>query len=729
MTAEDGILKFGAARRLPSIRQSEAAECGLACLAMIASFHGRKTNLSSLRLEYSISARGTTLNNLMAITHRLDMTPRALGVDLHSLDKLQLPCILHWEMNHFVVLSGLRRGRYIVHDPAVGVRLCTREQVSKKFTGVALELTPTISFRPRDDRRRMRLRDFWTRVTGLRGALLQTLVLSVIIQVLVLLAPFYMQLVVDEVLTKFDVDLLIVLALGFGFLMLLKEATSTIRDWQILYIGSCLDYSMSANLARHLFRLPMSWFEKRHVGDVISRFSSTQAVRALFAEGLVATVIDGVMAISTLVIMFIYSRALGFVVLGALIVYLVIRLVFFRSLRERTQDEIVARADEQSALIESIRAMQSIKVFGKEAQRQSYWQNRFADSLNASVRLGRLNIGLGSANRLLFSAENIVVIYLGAIAVVEGGFTVGMLFAFIAYKRHLTESATALIERLIEFRLLSVHLDRVSDIALSPPEATCGPSSSVTLRNSPSRRNAISLASCHFSFSNDEAPLIDQLSLDVKHGEFLTIVGPSGSGKSTLLKLMLGLLEPADGQIYYDGVPVSRITQAEYRRKFGTVMQDDMLLSGTIAENIAFFDPTPCLETIQKCAQQASVHSEIAAMPMGYNSLVGDMGSVLSAGQRQRILLARALYSDPEILILDEGTTNLDPISEHAVLKVLSNLAITRICVTHGDRTIQCSDRVMMLHDGKLHQIDKHQVLQAHGHPQQTLAGGPRAER
>jgi ATP-binding cassette subfamily B protein RaxB len=715
MTSIVGALATGFGCRLPSIRQSEAAECGLACLAMVATYHGLRTNLPSLRLTHPVSARGTTLNNMMVIANQLNLTPRALRVELDSLDQLRMPCILHWEMNHFVVLKEVTGGKFVIHDPARGVRSFSRSQISDKFTGVALELSPAVTFAPHDDRRRMRLKDFWTRITGLYGTLLQTLVLSAIIQLLLLAAPFYMQLVVDEVLTKFDVDLLLVLALGFGVFLAIRELTVGIRSWQILYVSSALDYNMGVNLARHLFRLPMTWFEKRHVGDVISRFSSTQAVRKLFAEGLVATVIDGVMAISTLIIMFIYSPLLASVVVAALTAYLGVRLGFYRSLRDRTEDEIVAKAGEQSGLIESIRAMQSIKIFGKEAQRQSYWQNRFADSINASVRLERLNIGFRYVNGMLFGIENVLVIYLGALAVIEGGFTVGMLFAFIAYKQHLLQSAIALIERLIEFFVLGVYLDRVADIALAPPESDTNASATLTFGNDQSQQSLVSFANCRFGFGTEQPPLLDDVSLNIRRGEFLTIVGPSGCGKSTLLKLILGLLKPDEGQVLYQGVPVSTIATPEYRQRFGTVMQDDMLLSGSIAENITFFDPAPCIDKIHHCAQQASIHSEIAAMPMGYNSLIGDMGSVLSAGQRQRILLARALYSEPEILILDEGTANLDPVSEQSVLATLSNMDITRICVTHGDRTIECSDRILMLHEAKLHALDKNQILSNRG--------------
>ncbi len=521
-----------------------------------------------------------------------------------------------------------------------------------------------------------------------------------------------MQLVVDEVLTKFDLDLLLVLALGFALFMLIKEASAAIRGYQILYLSSMLDYGMSSNLARHLFRLPIMWFNKRHVGDVISRFSSTQAVRQLFSEGLVASVIDGIMAISVLVLMYIYSPILASVAVLALLIYLAVRAGFYRSLERRTEEEIIARASEQSVLIESIRAIQSIKVFGKETQRLSLWQNKFADFVNSTVRFGRLQIGFKLANGLVFGAENILIIYLGAGLVVDGALTVGMLLAFLAFKRHLMDSAIALIERLIEFRLLSLHLDRVADIALTGAEDNTGGSEisvrqdSMRLKDSP----VLELSHCSFAFAQSDEPVIDNMSLDVDEGELLTIVGPSGCGKSTFLKLILGLIDPSEGDVRYNGVSITKMKKSQYRSRFGTVMQDDMLLSGTVAENIAFFDPKPDYDLIHESARLACIHNDVAAMPMGYGSLIGDMGSVLSAGQRQRILLARALYTQPDILLLDEATANLDPYTERAIVETISSLSATRICVAHGDQIVQKSDRVMLMNEGDLHLLNKNLI-------------------
>ncbi len=720
MTAATLLLNFSGKRSLPVIRQAEAAECALACIAMIASYHGFKTNLNSLRMRHSVSLKGSTLQGLITMAEVMGMSSRALRVELESVDRLKTPCVLHWNMNHFVVLKSVTRGRYVIHDPALGEQRYTRNEISAKFTGIALELQPNSDFVRREDRKSMRLTDMFGKVTGLKRVLAQTLLLSIIVQLFVLAAPFYMQLVVDEVLTKYDTDLLVVLALGFGILLLIKEAASALRGYVILYISNMLGYQMVSNLFRHLLRLPLQWYEKRHVGDILSRFSSTRPIRDLFTEGLVAVFIDGLMAVSTLILIFVYSTVLGIVVLGASGLYLVLRLTLYQPLRQRIEEQIAASAHEQSVFIESVRGIQSIKIFGHEAERQSHWQNKYADVINSSVKVGKLKIGFNAANGLLFGLENTAVIYLGATMVVDGLLTVGMLFAFMAYKREFVEKISMLVERLIEFRLLGLHLERIADIGLALPE--CG-----VQRGEPS----IALAShqsdpcgeiivdhVSFRYGEGESRVLNDVSLAINSGEMISIVGTSGGGKSTLMKLLLGLFEPEAGVVKFAGFPLARFGHAEYRRRIGTVMQDDTLLAGSVADNIAFFDSDPDLQKVKNCAEAAMIHTDIAAMPMGYNSLVGDMGGTLSAGQRQRVLLARALYREPEILLLDEGTANLDSAIEASIISMLENLKMTRICVAHREAMIMASDRIVLLQGGTLHELDKKQMFATSGRRQ-----------
>jgi ATP-binding cassette subfamily B protein RaxB len=720
MTAATLLLNFSGKRNLPVIRQAEAAECALACIAMIASYHGFKTNLNSLRMRHSVSLKGSTLQGLITMAELMGMSSRPLRVGLESIKLLQTPCVLHWNMNHFVVLKSVARGRYVIHDPALGEQRYTRDEISAKFTGIALELQPNSDFVRREDRKSMRLTDMFGKVTGLRRVLAQTLLLSIIVQLFVLAAPFYMQLVVDEVLTKFDTDLLVVLALGFGILLLIKEAASALRGYVILYISNMLGYQMVSNLFRHLLRLPLQWYEKRHVGDILSRFSSTRPIRDLFTEGLVAAFIDGLMAVSTLILIFVYSTVLGTVVLGVSGLYLVLRLTLYQPLRQRIEEQIAATAHEQSVFIESVRGIQSIKIFGHEAERQSHWQNKYADVINSSVKVGKLKISFNAANGLLFGLENTVVIYLGATMVVDGLLTVGMLFAFMAYKREFVEKISMLVERLIEFRLLGLHLERIADIGLALPE--CGvqrgePSIALASHQS-DQCGEIIVDHVSFRYGEGESRVLNDVSLEIDPGEMISIVGTSGGGKSTLMKLLLGLFEPEAGVVKYAGFPLARFGHAEYRRRIGTVMQDDTLLAGSVADNIAFFDSNPDLQKVEHCAEAAMIHTDIAAMPMGYNSLVGDMGGTLSAGQRQRVLLARALYREPEILLLDEGTANLDSATEASIISMLENLEMTRICVAHREAMIMASDRIILLQGGTLHELDKKQMFATSGRRQ-----------
>jgi ATP-binding cassette subfamily B protein RaxB len=703
MIGPAGTPDFPGLRRLPMIRQSEAAECGLACLAMIAGYHGCRTSLQSLRAAYPISLKGSTLQSLVEIAGGLGLSARPLRVGLDSLHKLKLPSVLHWDLNHFVVLKAVRRGRCVIHDPALGERACSLEEVSLRFTGIALELSPASSFRRQRTARAMQLNDLWGRTTGLKRALAQALLLSLVVQLFVLASPFYMQLVVDEVLTKFDTDLLFVLALGFGLFMLINVAATALRAWVILYLANTLGFQLVANLFRHLLRLPLDWFEKRHAGDILSRFSSTVPIRDLISEGLIASVIDGLMAISTIIVMFVYSPVLAALVVAALVAYLGLRFAYFRPLRRSSEDVIVARAREQSVLIESVRAIQSIKLYGKEAERGALWQNRQADVVNNSVRVGRLRIGFDAVNGLLFGIENTVIVYLGALLVVDGDLSVGMLFAFMSYKRQFIDKATMLVERLVEFRMLDLHLERIADIGLAAPEADA------SLQSGPGAERCgagtLEMQNVSFRYGVADSWVLRDASIVIGRGEMVTILGPSGGGKSTLIKLLLGLFEPTCGEVLIDGLPLQRYGTRQFRRQIGTVMQDDALLAGSIADNISFFDPDADPEKVRACAERACIHRDIAAMPMGYNSLVGDMGGLLSAGQRQRILLARALYRNPGILFLDEGTANLDARTEQDIVKVLRGLDVTRVCVAHRKALIAAADRIVVLQNGGLREI------------------------
>ena len=693
------LLNFGA-RRLPMIRQNETAECGLACLAMVAGYHGLKTDVAALRRRFPTSAAGVTLSAIMEMAGRLDLDCRALKVPLDDVRKLQTPCIVHWDMNHFVVLKFAGTNSMLVHDPATGARRHTREAFSTHFTGVALELHPTKRFEAADERTRLRLSHLWTRIRGLKRTLAQALVLSAILQLVVLVSPFYLQLTVDEVLVKFDADLLLVLAFGFGGLAVLNAVAGLLRGYVLLYFGNMLNYQMVSNLFAHLIRLPADFFEKRHMGDIVSRFGSVGPIRSLFSEGLVATAIDGFMAVATLIMMFVYSPLLGSIALVALILYLILRVATYAPLREWNEDAIVFHAREQSFFMETVRGVLSIKLFGREPDRRRLWQNLFAEAVNADVRVQKLGIWFALGNSLIFGIEHVVLIYVAAKMTLGAEFTVGMIFAYMAYKQQFTDKAIALVERLIEFRMLELHLSRISDIALAEREPAALPPSAV--RGDAPLRGTLQLEGVCYRYGEALPEVLGGVSIDIAVGETVAFVGSSGSGKTTLMKIMLGLFEPTAGRVLVDGRTLADIGVGEYRRQVGSVMQEDALFAGSIAENIAFFDPRIDMARVVHAATLACIHREILAKPMRYETLVGDMGSALSGGEKQRILLARALYRQPKILFMDEGTSSLDVATERDVSASIQSLGLTRILVAHRPETIRTADRVAALVDGRL---------------------------
>ena len=696
------LLNFGA-RKLPIVRQTETTECGLACLAMVAGFHGFKTDIAALRRRFPISAAGVTLSAIMEMAARLGMGCRALKVPLEDVRKVQTPAIIHWDLNHFVVLKSARAKSMVVHDPASGARRYTRDAFSTHFTGVALELHPTKQFERAEERTRLRLNHLWTRIRGLKRTLAQALVLSAILQLFVLVSPFYLQLTVDEVLVKFDADLLFVLAFAFGALAVLNAVAGLLRGYVLLYFGNMLNYQMVCNLFAHLIRLRADFFEKRHMGDIVSRFGSVEPIRSLFTEGLVATAIDGVMAVATLVMMFVYSPVLASIALVALALYLVLRVVSYPPLRARSEDAIVHHAREQSFFMETVRGVQSIKLFGRETDRRRVWQNRFADAVNADVRVHKLGIWFTLGNSMIFGIEHVVLIYVAAKMALGGEFTVGMIFAYMAYKRQFTDKAIALVERLIEFRMLDLHLSRISDIALAEQEPAALPSAT---RGDGPFCGALGLDGVSFRYGEGLPEVLGGVSIDIAVGETVAFVGASGSGKTTLMKIMLGLFEPTRGRVLVDGRALADVGVGEYRRHVGSVMQEDALFAGSIAENIAFFDSEIDMAGVVRAATLACIHREITAKPMHYETLVGDMGSALSGGEKQRVLLARALYRRPKILFMDEGTSSLDVVTEREVNASIRSLGITRIIVAHRPETIRTADRVATLVDGRLQPVE-----------------------
>jgi ATP-binding cassette, subfamily B, bacterial CvaB/MchF/RaxB len=539
-------------------------------------------------------------------------------------------------------------------------------------------------------------------LSGSSHALVQILIMSVVLELFVIASPFYLQLTVDEVIARGDVDLLIVLALGFALFTAIKVAANAIRSLILLIVQNVMHFQIGARLFHHLVRLPIAYFEKRHIGDILSRFTSIEPIRAALAEGVITSVIDGVMALATIAMIFVYSGKLALVVLTAFVLYAVVRIGLYRVLRQRNLAVIEAKAQENSTFIETLRAIQTLKLFNRENDREAQWLNRYADVVSANVRLGRTKVAFTTINDVIFGLENIISIYLAARMALADAFTIGMIFAFISYKGQFIEKGVQLVEKALDFRILELHLERLGDIALSKLER----GHDQVLAYIRPIEGSIELRNVFFRYAESEPFMLEDFNLLIEPGEFVTIAGPSGGGKTTLMKIMLGLLEPTRGDVLIDGIPLSSIGTRPYREQIGAVMQEDQLLSGSIADNICFFDPSFDQQRMIECARLARIHDEIMAMPMTYNSLIGDMGSSLSGGQKQRVLLARALYRQPRMLFLDEGTAHLDVDNEKRINESLRCLNMTRISVAHRPEISTGAHRILRV-GGQSHAVKR----------------------
>ncbi|MDD2544990.1 MAG: peptidase domain-containing ABC transporter [Burkholderiaceae bacterium] len=691
-------LSFGFGRRLPLMLQTEASECGIACLGMIAGFHGHHTDLASLRRQFSVSIKGTQLNELLHMASALSLGTRPVKLDLEDLPDLRMPCILHWNFNHFVVLKSVQGQTVTIYDPAMGERRLSLSEVSDSFTGVAVEFWPDAGFKKVAPPPRIKLRTLMGEVQGLYRSFGQILLLAGALEVFALVSPFFMQWVIDNVILTGDRNLLTTLAVGFGMLMLMQQGVSTLRSWVIMHMATTLNVQWRANVFTHLLKLPVDYFEKRHLGDVVSRFGAVDSIQRTLTTSFLEAILDGLMAVMTLVMMFVYSPRLAWIAVAAMAVYGLGRWIWYRPLRMATEEQLVHAAKQQSHFLETVRGVKTIKLFQRHGERRSAWLTLLVEQVNADLRTQKLHVLYGLINGLMFGLERILIIWLGATLVMDGNFSVGVLMAFMAYKEQFNGRVSGLIDKFVEMRMLEVQGARLADLVLHETE----PDTNTVAHNTATLEPVIEVKDLRFRYADGEPWVLDGVNLRIEAGESVAIVGPSGCGKTTLVNALLGIRQPNAGQILIGGIDIQRLGLGPLRGMVGTVLQDDVLFAGSIADNISFFDPQVDYTWVQTCARMAAIDTDIEHMPMGYNTFIGDMGSALSGGQKQRVLLARALYKRPQILLLDEATSHLDVAREAMVNHSIHDLKVTRVIVAHRPETIASADRVVVMAGGKV---------------------------
>lgn len=692
----DSIFKrinFSMKNKVPVIIQSESTECGNACLSMICGFYGKDIDLFNFRNRYGSTSQGATLNVLAAIAQKAGLKTRALSLDIAEIKELRLPCILHWSLNHFVVLVAIKGKRFIIHDPALGRRVVHLQELSENFSGIALEAWPDSDFRQEKQRSRLKLLDLMHNMVGLKSALIKIFMLSVVIETVNLLLPMGTQIVTDHVITAHDENLLLVICVGLMFFTIFKTWVSMIRAWVSLKLNTLTDVQWKTSFFDHLMSLPLAFFEKRQLGDIQSRFASLDIIRATFTNSIVTGMIDSIMTIGLLIMLSLYGGWLVWVVLVFTVCYAIMRALTYKFYRTVSEELIVKRARSGSHFMESLYGIATIKSLNLKNRRSQHWLNTNIDVSNAGLKQTRFDMLFGGINTFINSADQVVILWLGAQMVMDNTMTIGMFMAFNAYRGQFTQRAASLIDLTMQLKMLSLHNERISEIVYSEPEVDS------PLRNVFEENVGVSLEVRDLAYQYDllSKPVFSNVNISVAAGESVALVGVSGIGKTTLLKVMSGLLTPERGEIFIGGFDINKIGINNFRSNIACVLQEDRLFSGSITDNISGFDDEVDEALVIECAMQCNIHEEILRMPMGYETIIGELGAGISGGQKQRLLIARALYQKPRILFMDEATSHLDINNEKIINAAIESLNITRIIIAHRPSTIACADRIIDL--------------------------------
>lgn len=686
-------LDLGWRRRVPVIHQTESAECGLACLAMICGHYGKNIDLIALRQQFNLSARGTTLAGLNAIAEQLALAGRALSLELDELSALKTPCILHWDFNHFVVLVSVRGNRYLLHDPARGKRTVSAAEMSQYFTGVALEVWPGSEFSQQTIKNRISLLTLINSIHGIKSTLTKIFCLSVVIESINLILPVGTQLVMDHAIPAGDKGLLSLVCIGLIFFILLRAAVSLVRAWSSLVMATHINVQWQSGLLNHLLKLPLSYFERRKLGDIQSRFGSLDALRSTFTTSVTGAIMDGIMVVGVLVMLVLYGGYLTWVVLGFTAIYVFLRLLTYGYYRQLSEENLVRGARANSYFMETLYGIATVKTQGMTTGRGKHWLNLKIDAINSGIKISKMDLLFGGINTLVAACDQVAILWLGASLVIDNQMTIGMFVAFGVFRGQFSDKVASLTAFLLQLRMMSLHNERISDIALHPQQAEKSELDMLANRG-PVTLEAVDLG---YRYDSQAASIFNGLSFSIAAGESVAITGASGAGKTTLMKVLCGLFTPDSGKVLVNGSDIQQLGVNNYHSLISCVMQEDRLFSGSIRENICGFTQQVDEAWMVECAQASNIHDTIMQMPMGYETLTGELGEGLSGGQKQRIFIARALYRRPGILFMDEATSSLDAQSERFVSEAIKKLSITRVIIAHRETTLATAERTISL--------------------------------
>ncbi|MBA2871391.1 ABC-type bacteriocin/lantibiotic exporter with double-glycine peptidase domain [Anoxybacillus calidus] len=689
-------------KKVPYIEQMEHSECGLACLGMILGYYGFHITLPQLREEFGSSKKGTSLYDLIEMGKVFHLNGKAYKADPSLLREVSLPAIIFWEEKHYVVVEKIANNSITIVDPANGRRKVSSDEFKKSFSGYILTFNPNSNFTVRKKSRKLNF--LITHILKQKKILTSIMLISLLLQGIGLIIPKFTQWITDNVILPNNKEYITTVGFGVLTLYLSHQLFSTLRVYMISRLQTLMDSSMMSDFISRLLNLHYSFFETRTSGDLIFRANSTVFIRQILSSRVISLVIDMILIIGYAAMMFYINWKLSLLVIFLCIIIITITLLSTQWIRRLSIQNLAAQTKTQSYLTEIIHGICDIKVLGAEKKVFDQWHNLFHNQLKVSQKQNFLSSSLETLSSGIQFITPLLLLWIGSYFVLQGKVTLGEVLGFTSLATSLMVPIASIGTTYSQFLLLGNYIQRLQDVVDSKTEKTDG----LELENLSGK---IELKNVSFKYDKFGKEIISSINLSINAGEKIAIVGQSGSGKSTLAKLILGLYSPTEGSITFDGKPIEELDLHHLRSQIGAVLQETRLFHGSILENIRLLNDQVPFEKVIEACKLADIHEEIIKQPMGYYTMISEGGSNFSGGQRQRLLLARALVNEPKILILDEATSALDNLSEIRVQQNLRRLDCTQIIIAHRLTTIVDADRIIVLKDGKIVEIGNHQEL------------------
>lgn len=688
-----------------------SVECGAACLAMVVSYFGRKTRLEECRATCDSGRDGVTAQTIVTAARRFGLRTKALSLDTKHFLHLAVPCIVHWNSNHFVVLERWARDRVEIVDPGWGRRQLTPSEFEAAFSGVALLFEPGPDFDTSSGPRPNLPLNFAKqilRTPGTSSMLWRILGASLVLQALGFALPLCTKLLVDRVLPLRTLGVLNMLGIGAFAIGLISASTGYLRAALLVRLEACMDSHLMLGFFEHLLSLPYRFFQQRSSGDLLMRLGSNVAIRDALASYTTSAVLDGTLVLVFLAALAHISALFGLTVLIIALVEVAILAATKQRLHCLVESDLASQSESQACLIESLMGISTLKASGAEGSTLVRWSGLLAKQLGASAQRSRFTAKVDAALTAIRIFSPLFLLWLGGIQVVDGTMSLGTMLAVNALGAAFLQPVGSLVLSAQRLQLAGAHLERIADVMQAEPEQDRR-----KVRPAPRLTGKIELRNVSFRYDSHAPKVLDNISLTIYPGQKVAVVGRTGSGKSTLAKVLLGLYSPTEGEILYDDVPLHAMNLQAFRSQWGTVLQDSFLFNSSLRDNISFHSPEISRQDLVTAAKTAEIHSDIMQMPMRYETRVDEGGRGLSGGQRQRLAIARAVANKPPLLLLDEATSHLDVITEASVDHNLDALSCTRIVIAHRVSAVQNAGLIVVLDEGAIAERGSHHELLA----------------